>query len=208
MDMQTINSKSIIRVDIPKDFSLLKILIIPMIVVYFFLILGIFNATFEILAYIFSYLSIAALILQDRNTLKIRNNKMTIHRQFFDPVNLDMKEIKDIKTKKINFLLRSMVYLCIIGVMGYYSYDIIQSIQKYQILHAPPEAIIGLIIAKITLAIYFYVAILSRAERRVKHSTYVEVKTNNGKFGFYPDKPEEFKKIITDQVNAINKITS
>ncbi|MDW7733071.1 MAG: hypothetical protein SCH66_11685 [Methanolobus sp.] len=197
-----------IRADIPKDFSLLTILIGPMIVVYFFLILGIFSKAFEILAYILWYLIIAALILQDRTKLEMTNSKIIIHRRFFDPVTLDVQNIKDTKTKNISFLLRSIVYLCIIGVIGYYCYDTFQSIQRYQIMHAPVEATIHLAISKITLTVFFYVALLSRAERRVKHSTYVEVKTNNGNFAFYPDKPEEFEKIITNQVNAINQVTS
>lgn len=197
-----------IRTDIPKDFSLLTILIGPMIFVYFFLIAGIFSAAFEILAYILWYLVIAALILQDRTKLEMINGTIIIHRRFFDPVTLDVQNIQDTKIKKISFLLRSIVYLCIIGVIGSYSYDTLQSIQRYQIMHAPVEATIHLAISKITLTVFFYVASLYRAERRVKHSTYVEVKTNNGNFAFYPDNPEEFEKNIIKQVNVINQVTS
>ncbi|KXS43748.1 MAG: hypothetical protein AWU59_921 [Methanolobus sp. T82-4] len=197
-----------IRVDIPRDFSLLIILIGPMIVMYFFLIMGIFSKAFEILAYILWYLIIAALILQDHTKLEMTNGKIIIHRRFSDPVTLDVQNIKDAKTKKVSFLLRSIVYLCIIGVVGYYSYDTLQSIQRYQVINAPLEATIHLAVSKITLIVFFYVALLSRAERRVKHSTYVEVKTNNGTFAFYSDKPEEFEKAITKQVHSISQVNS
>ncbi|SFM50689.1 hypothetical protein [Methanolobus profundi] len=198
------DGQEIIRVDIPKDQSLLMILIIPMIIVYFFLIAGIFSPTFEILAYLLWYLSIVILILQDRTTLNVTNGKIIIRRRFFDHVSLDIKEIRNVRTRNINPMLRVVVYLCIIGVIGYYGNDVLRSIQTYQTLHAPLEATAGLVISKITLAVYFYAAILSRAERRMKHSTCVEARTENGKFVFYPDRPEEFEKSLTYQVNTIN----
>ena len=78
MDMQSGFGK-IIRVDIARDRSLVKMTGLLMIA-FFFFVLGIFIDGFEILSYITWYLGVLALILWDRTTVELTGDRIKIHR--------------------------------------------------------------------------------------------------------------------------------
>lgn len=195
MDMQPCLGK-IIRVDIARDYSLAKIISLLMIP-YLFFVLGIFIASFEILAYITWYLGIMVLILWDRTTVEVTNDMIKIHRPFFSPVTLNKQDITETIIENNNLMLQCIFYLIMLVTLGYLVYGTFSHIQGYQMQNTPLEALIRLILAKFMI-ISLVSVLFFNAERRLKHSTSLKVNTKDQSFVFYPDKPDEFEKAITD----------
>ncbi|WP_135610159.1 hypothetical protein [Methanococcoides sp. AM1] len=196
MDMQP-NPGQIVRVDIIRDYSWAKMISLLMIA-YFFLILGIFIDIFEILGYITWYLVIMALFLWDRTTVEVTNDMIKIHRSLFGSTILNKQDIAETLIKSnYNFAVRCILYLIMVLTLGYLFYGTFSDIQEYQMQNAPLEGLILLIVSKFMLISMFSVLSFS-LERRLKHSTLLKVNTKDQSFVFYPDKPDEFEKVVTD----------
>ncbi|WP_135607255.1 hypothetical protein [Methanococcoides methylutens] len=196
MDVQP-GPGNIIRVDIARDHSLVKMISLLMIA-FFFFVLGIFIDGFEILAYVTWYLGVVALILWDRTTVELTNDMVKIHRPFFGSTILNKKDITETLIKRnYHFTFRYIWYLIMVGMSVYLFYGVFSDIQMYQIQHAPMDALIRLILSQ-SMLISLFIALFFNLERRLKHSTLLKVNTKNRSFVFYPEKPDEFEKVITE----------
>ncbi|WP_406660265.1 hypothetical protein V7O66_10455 [Methanolobus sp. ZRKC3] len=185
--------------DIPKDTSIAKIILPTGIATFILLIMGFFSPVFEILTYIAWYLGVTAIISQDRTTIEILADMIIIHRRFFGPVIINKKDITKIHSKqRSHHKYRGVWYLIMLIIAGYFIQDVFYGIQKYQMLQAPLEASIYLILAKF-MSLYLILVLFFNLERRLEHPTLLAVETNNLHFGFYPDKPDELQKIFTNK---------
>ncbi|SFM50645.1 hypothetical protein [Methanolobus profundi] len=203
MDTELSNGK-LIRVDIPKDWSMTIIFLFPYIALFILVPLSSRCFACELLKYAVFYLSYIALILQDRTNIGLTQNEMIINRAFFGPRVISKKDIIHTEVKK-NFFhtIRYPAYILMIILLIYSINNAYSGIHRAILNDHTTEAMVTLFLSR-TLIIVLLGTIFYIMDKRSRTPDVLEISTNDRKYNIYTPDPEEFRTMVNKdtQVNS------
>lgn len=198
MDDQ-INAKTRIPVDIAFDSSTLMI-VVPVVITNIILsVLSMRCPVCQILIPVVWHLGILALFLQDRTTLEFTHGMIIIHRHFFGPVIINLKDITRAHLcKNMWHAYRWALYFLMLAFTGYLTYDVLyDNIIRFRMQTIPIRVLIYHMCSGFAMPVLF-LTLFFNFRKRLKWPFFQKVETTAGKFVFYPDRPEDFEKSIAD----------
>lgn len=186
------NNRQLIRVDIPKDLSLVAIIVFPLVMMLILMPLSVYCPACKILMYFIWYLSFAAIVLQDRTAIETTRNTIAINRFLFDKWIIKDRDILKIDIRKnTRHTYRILWYTIMVAILVN-----LGSSTYHGILNSnPTEASLYSILSGFIL-IAFFCSLFINMERRLRFPSVLEITTDTGKYKFYTHDPEEFQKTI------------
>ena len=189
----------VIRVDIRGDHSLSAIIIFPIIMMLMFIPLSYYYSVFGILMYVIWYLSFAAIVLQDRNTIESGQNTVTINRFLFGPRFINKNDITKIEVRRnIHHTYRVLWYALMVAILVNLLISGYQRIQENILANYPVNELFFSLLSS-SIGIVFFCSLFINMENRLRYSSFLEVTANNGKYKFYTHKPIEFRDLILNE---------
>lgn len=192
------NAKTKIPVDLTFDTSMLKIFVPAIMVTFILLALSFRCPACETLIPVIWYLSILAVLLQDRTTVEFTHGMIIIHRQFFGPLIVNQKNVTKTHIKKNTWhTCRWALYLLMMLFLGYLVYTAYNDIIQFWMPRIPEKVMIHYILSRLAV-VFLFIVLFFMLRARLQCPAVLRVDTNDTKYVFYPDRPDELEKMITD----------
>lgn len=189
-------NKQLIHVDIPNDASIFAIFLFPYITMLLLIPLSSYCSACEILRYIIFYLSYIALVLQDRTSIEVTDDKITINRFLFGPWVINKKDIILTEAKKnMSYTFRFPGYIFMLIFLVYNINNVYYGIHRAMLNGYPAEELFILFLSRMTI-IFLFCALFYILINRLRIQKVLEIRTNDRKYNFYTHDSEEFEMLI------------